>query len=86
MSSDDIDKEVLQAAALLDAAKAQFLSIIRLTETCWDTCIGENRLRDKLDGKSETCVSNCVDRFLDVQMTILQRFQQQVQRAGSFQE
>lgn len=82
MSSDEIDKDVLQAAALLDAAKAQFMSVMRLTETCWDTCVSESRLRDKMDGKAETCVANCVDRFLDVQMTIIQRFQQQLQRSG----
>lgn len=34
----------------------------------------------KLDGKTETCVSNCVERFIDTSAAVAQRFQSLLQK------
>merc|ERR1712223_2244377 len=44
-----------------------------LTEKCWDTCI--DRPGPKMDGKSENCLKNCVQRFLDTNIAVTQNFE-----------
>lgn len=41
------------------------------TDMCWDKCV--EKPGSKLDGKTETCLVNCVERFLDTQMFITKR-------------
>jgi len=46
-------------------------NISEMTDLCWDTCMGAP---DKtLSSRAETCVSNCVDRFIDVSLFITKR-------------
>jgi len=79
MAGDKADSE-LQEFLMMEQQKAQFQAQIhRLADTCWDMCI--DRPRDKLDSKSETCVTNCVERFIDVSFAITGRFQQMLQRS-----
>ena len=52
----------------------QFQAIIHdLTEKCWDTCI--DRPGPKMDGKSENCLKNCVQRFLDTNIAVTQNLE-----------
>ena len=44
-----------------------------LTEKCWDTCI--DRPGPKMDGKSENCLKNCVQRFLDANISVTQKLE-----------
>lgn len=40
---------------------------------------------NKLDSRTETCLANCVDRFIDVSLLIANRFSQMVQKnSGNF--
>jgi len=79
MATDKGDSE-LQEFLMMEQQKAQFQSQIhRLADTCWDMCI--DRPRDKLDSKSEGCLTNCVERFIDVSFAITGRFQQMLQRS-----
>jgi import inner membrane translocase subunit TIM8 len=80
MAGDKSDAE-FQEFLQIEQQKAQLTGQIhRLTDVCWDTCVME-RPKDRLDGRTETCVSNCVDRFIDVSLTITGRFQQMLQRS-----
>ncbi|KAF2366020.1 Tim10-like, partial [Trinorchestia longiramus] len=36
-----------------------------LNNRCWKLCSGSGKLSTKLDSRTETCLSNCVDRFID---------------------
>lgn len=79
MSGDKGDSE-LQEFLAIEQQKAQFQAHIHhLTDLCWDLCV--DKPRDKLDGKTEACVTNCADRFVDVSLAIAGRFQQMVQRS-----
>lgn len=79
MAGEKVDAE-LQEFLALEQQRAQFQSQIhRIADHCWDLCI--DKPRDKLDGKSETCVTNCVERFIDVSFAITGRFQQMLQRS-----
>ncbi|KAF4435140.1 mitochondrial import inner membrane translocase subunit TIM8 [Fusarium austroafricanum] len=37
-----------------------------LTQMCWKKCVPGNIKNSKLDKSEETCLANCVERFLDV--------------------
>lgn len=69
----------LQSFLQMEQQKAQFQSQIHLlTDTCWEKCV--DKPRDKLDGRTETCMQNCVGRFIDTTMIITQRFQSLLQK------
>ncbi len=46
-----------------------------LTESCWELCM-PGAPAAKMDGKTETCLKNCVNRFIDGSQFIIQRMQQ----------
>ena len=61
------------------------VQVNKLTETCWDKCVTD-KPGSRLDGKTETCLSNCVERFLDTSLSISQRFATMLQKQMSQQE
>ena len=79
MADQAADAEV-QEFLMMEQQKAQFQSQVhRLVDICWDRCI--DKPRDKLDSRAETCLSNCVERFVDTSIQITGRFQQMLQRS-----
>lgn len=54
------------------------LQIHNFNEICWDKCI--DKPGNKLDSKSEICLQNCVDRFIDTSLLITNRFAQLIQK------
>ncbi|XP_074603220.1 translocase of inner membrane 8 [Brevipalpus obovatus] len=67
------DKE-LQHFLIQEQQKAQFQAQVhKLTDACWEKCVVD-KPSSKLDGKTETCITNCVDRFIDASLAITQRF------------
>lgn len=69
----------LQDFLAAEQQKAQFQSQIhRLNEICWDKCV--DRPGNKMDTKTESCISNCVDRFIDTSLAITTRFANLLQR------
>uniref|UniRef100_V5I1Y4 Mitochondrial import inner membrane translocase subunit n=1 Tax=Ixodes ricinus TaxID=34613 RepID=V5I1Y4_IXORI len=53
-----VDRE-MQAFLAVEQQKAQFQAQVhRLNEICWDKCV--DKPSTKLDGRTETCLSNCV--------------------------
>ncbi|XP_031836436.1 translocase of inner membrane 8 [Nomia melanderi] len=81
-SGDDKSKGVdneLQEFLLIEKEKAQFQSQIHeFNHICWDKCV--DKPGAKLDSRTETCLQNCVDRFIDVSLLITNRFAQILQR------
>lgn len=76
-SSESVDPE-LQSFIQLETQRAQFQGQVhKLTDLCWDQCV--DKARDKLDSRTETCMSNCVERFIDTSLTIANRFQKLLQ-------
>ncbi|KAH8271154.1 hypothetical protein KR018_007450 [Drosophila ironensis] len=74
------DKE-LQDFLMIEKQKAQVnAQIHEFNEICWEKCIGKPST--KLDHATETCLSNCVDRFIDTSLLITQRFAQMLQKRG----
>ena len=79
LGGDKVDPELQQFIAM-ETQKAQFQGQVhRLTDTCWDMCV--DRPREKFDYKTETCISNCVGRFIDTSLHITGRFQQMLQKS-----
>ena len=62
----------IQAQVAMEQQKLQLMSQVhKLNETCWDLCVGYPS--SSLPGKEETCLTNCVDRFIDTTMLITNR-------------
>lgn len=56
--------------------KQRFQAIIHtLTDQCWDLC--SPSISSRLDGKSETCLANCVERFIDSSNFIINKLGQE---------
>ncbi|KFD57790.1 hypothetical protein M514_01460 [Trichuris suis] len=78
MSSSD-EEQVdpgLQKFLEAEVQRQQFQSLVNsLSSTCWDLCVAD-RLGPRLDGKSQTCIANCVNRMIDGSTYIVQRLQE----------
>lgn len=74
MDNTKIDKD-LQEALLVEQQKAKFQNQVHLfTDTCWEKCI--DKPASKLDSRTETCIINCVERFIDTSVFMANRFGQ----------
>ncbi|XP_043268597.1 mitochondrial import inner membrane translocase subunit Tim8-like [Venturia canescens] len=78
-----IDAE-LQGFLMQEQQKAQLQAQVhQFNDLCWEKCVEKPGI--KLDSRTETCLNNCVDRFIDVSMLITNRFSQLLQKsAGGF--
>ena len=57
----------------VEQQKLQFMNQVhKLNENCWDLCVGYPS--SSLSGREETCLTNCVDRFIDTTMLITNRY------------
>ncbi|XP_014675777.1 PREDICTED: mitochondrial import inner membrane translocase subunit Tim8 A-like [Priapulus caudatus] len=53
--------------------------VIQLAEQCWDVCAVQATAR--LDHRAETCLANCVERFIDVSNFVAGRLERSVASA-----
>ncbi|GFO47490.1 mitochondrial import inner membrane translocase subunit tim8 a [Plakobranchus ocellatus] len=57
-----------------ETQKQRFHGLVHeMTDRCWDTCMGNPST--KLDSKTENCIRNCVDRFLDTSNFVVNRLE-----------
>ncbi|XP_027236880.1 mitochondrial import inner membrane translocase subunit Tim8 [Penaeus vannamei] len=71
----------LQSFLMLEQQKAQMQTMIhKMNDICWETCVGSPG--SKLDSRTETCISNCVERFIDTSLFITNRFAQMLSKSG----
>ncbi|EEC17506.1 mitochondrial import inner membrane translocase subunit Tim8, putative [Ixodes scapularis] len=55
-----------------ETAKQRYQHLVHeLTEKCWDTCV--DKPSAKMDAKTESCIQNCVNRFMDATTLIVDR-------------
>ena len=67
------DDQKLQAELIAEDQKYKFQQQIHeFTDMCWEKCV--DKPGSKFDGKTETCVVNCVERFLDTTVFVAKRF------------
>ncbi|KAK3099854.1 hypothetical protein FSP39_010789, partial [Pinctada imbricata] len=50
----------------------------KVNELCWDTCVF--KMKDKMDSRTESCISYCVERYIDTSLLIQNRFQQMLSK------
>ncbi|KAL3512556.1 hypothetical protein ACH5RR_025273 [Cinchona calisaya] len=48
--------------------------VAKLTNVCWDKCI-TGTPGSKFSSSETTCLTNCAQRYLDMSMIIMKRFQ-----------
>lgn len=66
----------MQAFIQEENQKAAVQQIIgKLTETCWDKCMGKPGT--KLSSWESDCLTNCAERFLDTSIFIVEKMQKQ---------
>ncbi|XP_010891980.1 mitochondrial import inner membrane translocase subunit Tim8 B [Esox lucius] len=81
-SSEKADASELQRMIAIEQQKAQFQAQVHnFTEVCWDKCM-DGGPSSKLDSRTEICLVNCVDRFIDTTLSITNRFTQMVQKGA----
>ncbi|GFS17657.1 mitochondrial import inner membrane translocase subunit Tim8 A [Elysia marginata] len=57
-----------------ETQKQRFHGLIHeMTDRCWEACMGNPST--KLDSKTENCIKNCVDRFLDTSNFVVNRLE-----------
>lgn len=65
----------------VEKVKTQFHEQVHsINEICWDTCV--DRPSSKLDGRTQTCIINCVERFIDTTLVLTNRFATMLQQSG----
>nr|CAD7428407.1 unnamed protein product [Timema monikensis] len=63
----------LQQFIEIETQKQKFQFLVHgLTDICWELCI--DKPSSRLDNKSEHCLKNCVERFIDCSNFVLNRF------------
>ncbi|KAM3874794.1 mitochondrial import inner membrane translocase subunit Tim8 B [Diretmus argenteus] len=78
-SSEKAEASELQRMIAVEQQKAQLHAQVHtFTDVCWDKCVDSPG--SKLDTRTETCLVNCVERFIDTTLTITGRFTQMVQK------
>lgn len=77
---DKLDPKVIEFVQQQQAQQQLFQQIEKVSETCWDLC--DISMRDRLDGRQETCLTNCTQRYFDVANFVANRFMQKVQQAS----
>ncbi|KAF4572729.1 Mitochondrial import inner membrane translocase subunit tim8 [Pleurotus pulmonarius] len=68
--------ETAQAQARLQS------TISTLTSTCWDKCI-TGTPSTRFSRGEESCLANCVERFLDTSIYLVGRLEEQRNQAGA---
>ncbi|KAK4469806.1 hypothetical protein MN116_007320 [Schistosoma mekongi] len=64
--------EGLQRQLLHELQKQRFHQLgHQLTSICWDRCV--TKLNNSLDSRTESCIANCVERYIDVSGVLTRR-------------
>jgi len=75
-SSQGINDPQLAAFIEQENQKQRFQAVVHtLTDQCWELCAPS--ISSRLDGRSETCLANCVERFIDSSNYIINKLGQE---------
>jgi len=65
-----------------ETERQRFQNVIHeINEKCWDVCM--DKPSNKLDGKTESCLKNCVARFIDTNLLVTQRLERKASEIAS---
>jgi len=79
---DDATKQELSQFIEQEQAQARVQeSIHKMTSMCWDKCV-TGTPSTRFSRSEDSCLSNCVDRFLDTSLKLVQLIQDQRNAAG----
>ena len=71
-----MDDPQMQRFIESETQKQRFQQLVHsLTDQCWDTCMGNPG--QKLERKTETCLVNCVERFIDTSNFVVNRLEKE---------
>lgn len=66
----------LQRFMAAETQKQRFQQLVHsLTDQCWDSCVGSPG--QKLERKTESCIVNCVERFIDTGNYVVNRLEKE---------
>ncbi|KAL4647535.1 mitochondrial import inner membrane translocase subunit Tim8 B [Arapaima gigas] len=78
-ASEKAEASELQRMIVIEQQKAQFQAQVHnFTDICWDKCV--DKPGSRLDSRTETCLVNCVECFINTTLIITNRFTQMVQK------
>ena len=66
-----IDRKLQEELMVEDQKHRLQSQIHKFTDICWEKCV--DKTGSKMDGKTESCIANCVERFLDTNLFIAKR-------------
>ncbi|TKA31083.1 hypothetical protein B0A50_02051 [Salinomyces thailandicus] len=70
------EKQELNQFIQNENQKAQIQGVIHsLTDTCFRKCVTSKISAGALDRNEQSCMQNCVDRFMDANNTIIQNLE-----------
>lgn len=70
-SGEQVDPELQQFMAV-ESQKARFQAHVHnLTDICWEKCV--EKPGSKMESKTESCLMNCVERFIDTTNFVVNR-------------
>ncbi|KAG7204682.1 hypothetical protein KM043_005096 [Ampulex compressa] len=70
----------LEEFLMLEKEKARLnAQVHEFNDICWEKCV--DKPGSKLDSRTEICLNNCVDRFIDVSLLITTRFAQLLEKS-----
>ena len=74
----------MQRFIQVETQRQKFNQVLHsMTEQCWDVCMGTPS--QSLDRKTQTCMVNCVERFLDTTNFVVNRLQKEGEKLISNQ-
>ncbi|KAA6407268.1 MAG: import inner membrane translocase subunit TIM8 [Lasallia pustulata] len=70
------DKQELQQFVVNESQKSRIQHAVHgLTDICWTKCVTGKITSGKLERGEESCTQNCVDRYMDANMTVLKHLE-----------
>ncbi|KAM0699879.1 hypothetical protein Q7P36_000090 [Cladosporium allicinum] len=70
------DKQELNQFVVGETQKAQIQSTIHeLNSVCFKKCITGRMAAGSLERNEDTCMKNCVDRYMDANMTVIRHLE-----------
>ena len=72
-SQPEVDPE-MQRFLEVESQKARFQSNVHtFTDLCWEKCM--DKIGSRMDGRTEQCFTNCVERFIDTTNFVINRLE-----------
>lgn len=82
LKMDNLDPELARFIQQMEQSARMDLIKQKLTGECWDLCVSNANV-SRFDSKTESCLSNCVERFIDTNVYVLDQFSKKGSSAAS---